>query len=144
MNKRQKILVIDDDENIIRLLEVALEGRGRRILGANNALAGFELAMSENPDLIILDVHFPVLNGLDVLARLRRTEATRRVPVLILTTDESMTSKTTAYLRRTDAYVTKPFDVADLSSEVELLLGSGAEFSELSISPDTRRNDAVE
>jgi CheY-like chemotaxis protein len=81
----KKVLVIDDDENIVRFLSVALEEGGYEPLGALNGKEGLEKIKSENPDLIILDVMMPKKTGFSLFKQLRRSEEYKDLPVIMLT-----------------------------------------------------------
>ena len=79
-----KILVIDDDKAIIELLKVNLEIQGHKIFVANDALTGIALAQQEIPDLIILDLMMPGVDGFTTCQRIRQQESTKNIPILML------------------------------------------------------------
>ncbi len=81
----KKVLVIDDDENIVRFLTVALEEGGYKPLGACNGKDGLEKIKTENPDLIILDVMMPKKTGFTLFKQLRRSDEYKDLPVIMVT-----------------------------------------------------------
>lgn len=104
-------LVIDDEPQIRRLLTISLEAGGYRVLTANNGQEGLVLAAQHRPEIILLDLGLPDLNGLEVLRRLREwTQA----PVVILTVQDAEADKIAALDSGADDYVTKPFNTGEL------------------------------
>lgn len=81
----KKVLVVDDEENIVRFLSVALEENGYDPVGANNGKEGLEKIKSEHPDLVILDVMMPKKTGFSLFKQLRRSEEHKDLPVIMLT-----------------------------------------------------------
>jgi DNA-binding response OmpR family regulator len=119
---REKILVADDDPNIAELLQVNLKNRGYRVSYAPDGLQAVETAEKETPDLIILDIMMPKLDGFSVCRRLRENEATRLIPVLVLSARDKPVDKITGLKLGADDYMTKPFDVEELMARVEAML----------------------
>jgi len=119
------VLVIDDESPIRLLCRVNLEADGFQVLEADNGLTGVEVARAELPDVIILDVMMPGLDGWQVAERLREDEATSRIPIVFLTARAEPRDR----VRGLDAggiqYVTKPFNPIDLAPLLHgLLAGS--------------------
>jgi len=85
----KRVLVVEDDRFLRRACEASLRRRGLTVLGAGDGEEGLRLARAEAPDLILLDVLMPKLTGLEVLQALRGAEATRSIPVLILSNSSS-------------------------------------------------------
>ena len=118
------ILIVDDDQEVRELVEKILTGRGHTVTLAEDGEAGLELALQKNPDLILLDVHLPRMDGFEVCRRLKVGEATRGIPVIMLTA---------AFPEREDAqkgfdagakeYIVKPFASDILVHNIERLLG---------------------
>ncbi|MBU0755348.1 MAG: response regulator, partial [Planctomycetes bacterium] len=81
----KKVLVVDDEESIVRFLSVALEENGYEPVGANNGKEGLEKIKSENPDLVILDVMMPKKTGFSLFKQLRRSDEYKDLPVIMLT-----------------------------------------------------------
>ncbi|MDB6172695.1 MAG: kdpE [Chthoniobacteraceae bacterium] len=104
-------LVIDDEVQIRRLLRVALEGAGYLVREADNGLLGLQAVAGIRPDVILLDLGLPDLDGITVLRRLREWS---QIPVLILTVRDEEEDKVAALDAGADDYVTKPFGTAEL------------------------------
>lgn len=116
-----KVLVIDDEPDVLMLCRVNLEHAGHDVLVAESGEAGLELAMAERPDLIVLDLMMPNMDGFEVLEELAGAAVTRDVPVLILTARTRMDDKVRGWRAGADAYLTKPFTPATLVTDVERL-----------------------
>ena len=114
-----RILVIDDELSIRRLLQVLLEGAGYQIIAAEDASHGLHALAMEKPDLLILDLGLPDLDGLELLRRLREWSA---VPVLVLSARPDPTDKVKALDLGADDYLTKPFDAPELLARLRALL----------------------
>jgi two-component system KDP operon response regulator KdpE len=114
-----RILVIDDEVSIRRLLRVILEGAGHDIECADDASHGLHALALQKPDLVILDLGLPDLDGLEALRRLREWS---RVPVLVLSARANSTDKVKALDLGADDYLTKPFDAPELLSRIRALL----------------------
>lgn len=104
-------LIIDDEVQIRRLLRLALESKGYAIREAENGALGLQAAVFHQPDVVILDLGLPDMDGAEVLRRLREWS---RVPVLILSVRDQEGSKLAAFDAGADDYVTKPFSTAEL------------------------------
>lgn len=114
------ILVIEDNRDLAFGLQTNLEVQGFQVSLADNGLAGLKLALDVRPDLIILDLLLPKLNGIDVLKRIRKKDT--GTPILILTAKGSEVDKVLGLRLGADDYVTKPFGLMELMARVEALL----------------------
>jgi len=110
-------LVIDDEVQIRRLLRLSLEGNGYRVFDAETAQDGIREAASRKPDVIILDLGLPDLDGLEVIRGLREWSAT---PIVILSVRESQEEKISALDAGADDYVTKPFHTEELLARLRV------------------------
>ncbi len=119
---RKRILLVDDDREIIDSLQIALEAAGYDILVARDGNQGLAMADRENPDLVILDMMMPKRSGFLVLEKLRRT---RPVPVrvIMITANEGSRHKAYAEMLGVDDYIRKPFAMDRLLESVNRLLG---------------------
>lgn len=108
---KPRVLIIDDEVQIRRLLRVALEGAGYEVRDVDTGQLGLQSAALVRPDVILLDLGLPDLDGITVLRRLREWSHT---PVVVLTVRESEEDKVTALDAGADDYVTKPFSTAEL------------------------------
>lgn len=119
-----KILIIDDESDIRQIARLGLSRVGRmEVVEAGSGFEGVELAASESPDCILLDVMMPQMDGPTTLARLRSTAATANIPVIFLTA-KAMTPEVKGLMETGAAGVlTKPFDPLTLADQVRQILG---------------------
>jgi DNA-binding response OmpR family regulator len=117
-----KALVIDDEAPIRLLCRVNLEAEGMDVLEAGDGEAGLELARAERPDVILLDVMMPVLDGWQVAERLLEDERTREIPIIFLTARAELRDRERGLEAGGIAYVTKPFNPLELAVLVEDLV----------------------
>lgn len=115
----QKILLVDDDSTLLRFLQDYLSGEGFAISAANNGPEALRLAYREHPDLVILDVMMPVMDGWEVCARLREMSDT---PIIFLTAKSSEADKLRGFQLGVDDFVTKPFSFAELTARIQAIL----------------------
>jgi diguanylate cyclase (GGDEF)-like protein len=117
-----RVLIVDDDEDIRAYLEVTLELARFQVLQAANGEQGLEIARDEQPDLVVLDVMMPGLDGLEVLRRLRADVRTNHLPVILLTARAQAQDTIEGLERGADDYVTKPFDADVLVARIHSAL----------------------
>ena len=117
-----KILIIDDDTAILELIKVNLELLGHEAITASDGVRGFALARQELPDLIILDVMMPDVDGFTVANRIRNNPSTKDIPILMLTALSMIQDKTKGFDAGVDDYLVKPFDLDELKLRVRALL----------------------
>jgi DNA-binding response OmpR family regulator len=122
-----RIIVADDVSFISRMLSAMLEKRGHETVVAENGVEAFELAVEDPPDLILLDLNMPRLDGLGVAKLLRAEPATSSVPIMVITSNWDSTTMHEAVDAGVDEYLTKPFDDKDLFDRVEKLLSRRSE-----------------
>ena len=116
--KRFRILVVEDEERILNFLRSKLKVSGYEVLTAGNGLAGLEQAQTQEPDLIVLDLIMPKMNGLDMLKELRSFSA---VPVIILTAKGADADRIKGLQLGADDYVPKPFNPEELVARIEAI-----------------------
>ncbi len=117
-----RILVIDDDPAISELVSINLEMAGYDVSQAEDGIKGQALALQLQPDLIMLDLMLPKLDGFTVCQRLRRDERTADIPVLMLTALGQTQDKVDGFNAGADDYLTKPFEVEEMLARVRALL----------------------
>lgn len=115
MNKT--ILVIEDDPAIVRLLKVALKTNDYKVITAENGINGISLFLSLRPDLILLDLGLPDMDGIEVLAQIREID---QVPVIIVSARGREKEKVEALDAGADDYITKPFNVGELMARMRV------------------------
>ncbi|GAG90070.1 unnamed protein product, partial [marine sediment metagenome] len=118
----KKILVIEDDPSALRLIEYTLQQEGYQVLTVPNGLEGLRKARREEPDLIIIDIMLPGIDGFEVCHRLRAEPQTAKLPILILSAKAREMDKATGLTVGADDYMTKPADPLEIISRVESLL----------------------
>lgn len=118
----KSILVIDDEKDILKLLQYNLEKEGYQFLSAKTGEEGFEIARAKKPDLVILDLMLPGMDGLEVCKLLRSDNATRGLPVLMLTAKSSETDQIVGLEIGASDYISKPFSVKVLLARAKNLL----------------------
>ena len=117
------ILAADDDEDILALVAFRLERSGYTVLQARDGQEAFELARSEKPDLAVLDVMMPKLDGFELTRRLRAEEATSRMPIILLTARAQDADVQAGFDAGADDYLRKPFSPQELRARVQAILG---------------------
>jgi len=122
---RQKILLIDDDPLTQRLVKHSLEHAGYETIVASNRADSMAMLESEHPDLIIMDVIMPEVKGLEAVRRIKRTEHTHQIPVIIVTanTEYYEVGRLEAFGSGASAFLTKPISVTKLLRELDRLIG---------------------
>ena len=118
----KKILVIDDDPVGTRLIEYTLKNRGYQVLTAQNGVEGLKKACNDEPDLVVLDVMLPGIDGFEVCHRLRSGDKTAQVPILILSSRVQPTDRATGLKMGADDYLTKPATPSEILNRIESLL----------------------
>ncbi len=114
-----KVLIIDDETAIRRFLRISLEAEGFDVVDADSGKAGVAMAATHLPDLVILDIGLPDMNGREVLRQLRQWSG---VPVIILTVHDAESDKVSLLDNGADDYLTKPFSVPELLARVRVAL----------------------
>ena len=118
-----KILVVDDDPNVQRLLQYTLKQEGYDVVIAADGAEGFRLWGAEAPDLILLDVMLPKLDGYQVAAKIRSEEGgSSHVPIIMLTAEREVEQKVRGLRAGADDYLIKPFHPAELLARIKSLL----------------------
>jgi len=118
---KKKILIIDDDVDMVEVIGIRLEASGYDVITATDGLKGIEMAKRENPDLILLDIKMPNMDGHTMLRNLKKYgEKTRSIPVIIMTGMREL--EDLFYLEGAVDYIPKPFDDKEFFSKIEAAL----------------------
>lgn len=117
-----QVLVVDDEENIQELIRLGLRYEGFQVESASNGPDAISAAQRLNPDLIILDLMLPGMDGLEVCRRLRANPTTQDIPILMLTAKDEVHDRVTGLDTGADDYLTKPFDFEELVARVKAIL----------------------
>ena len=118
----EKILIVDDDPDTVKFMELMLSKQGYQVVSATNGLQALEIAHSEHPDLIILDVMMPGMDGYEVARSLRRHPETAVTPILMFTAKTKVEDKIAGYETGVNIYLTKPIHPVDLQANIKSLL----------------------
>jgi DNA-binding response OmpR family regulator len=117
------VLAADDDEDILALVKFRLERSGYTVLQARDGEEALALARERRPDLAVLDIMMPKLDGLELTRRLRAEEATSRMPIILLTARAQDTDVQQGFDAGADDYIRKPFSPQELRARVQAMLG---------------------
>jgi len=139
---RRKILVVEDDPDQLEAIRGCLKEAGFAIGTACNGVDALVKTRSVSPDLIVLDLVMPQLNGLDFCKTLRENPATASIPVIMLTGMDSYFTRVAGFEAGINLFLTKPYQPDELISKVEELLKYGAAGSQTSEKPKSKRSDS--
>lgn len=116
------VLVVDDDSDIRELVSFKLEQMGHKVIAEKDGEGGLAAALSEKPDLVLLDVMMPKLTGIEVCQRMRDDEATAGIPVILITAKAQEVDVERGFAAGADDYIVKPFSPRELATRVEAVL----------------------
>jgi two-component system response regulator MtrA len=122
MSDQARVLVADDDEDILALVKAVLERAGHEVITVHDGAQALESVQAKSPDLVVLDISMPELDGLEVLRRVRADAVTRDLPVILLTAQAQEVDVERGYATGASAYVKKPFSPRELAERVDALL----------------------
>jgi DNA-binding response OmpR family regulator len=118
-SKKESVIVADDDPRLLRLVQFNLQQAGYRVLTAADGNRALRLVESENPDLVLLDIRMPLMDGLEVCRRVRNFST---VPIIMITARDSEEDKVAGLDAGADDYLTKPFGAPELMARVRAVL----------------------
>jgi CheY-like chemotaxis protein/MinD-like ATPase involved in chromosome partitioning or flagellar assembly len=121
----QKILIVDDDLETLRLVGLMLQRQGYEIVAANNGTQAMGMARTEKPSLIVLDIMMPDIDGYEVTKQLRADPDTSNIPIILFTAKSQVDDKVEGYEAGADDYLTKPVHPAELVAKIKGLLSRG-------------------
>lgn len=131
-----KILVVDDEDHIVELIKFNLETNGYEVISAFNGEDAIEKAIDEKPDLIILDLMLPKIDGVEVCKRIKSNIETSNISIIMLTAKSEESDKIVGLETGADDYITKPFSVKELIARVNAVLRRSPSYK-------TQKNDAI-
>ena len=120
---QRKILLVDDSETILMMERMILQQECYEVLMARDGKEGIAKAVELKPDLILMDIVMPKMNGFEAVKWLRQQEETKSVPIIMVTTQAEMESMEASYVSGCSDYVVKPIDRLELLTKVKNLLG---------------------
>ncbi len=121
---KKKVLIVDDESHIVELVRVCLEDTDYDIIEAYDGQEALDKARSEKPDLILLDIMLPKMDGYEVCKNLKTDDSTKSIPVVMLTAKGQEVDKVKGFQSGADSYMTKPFSPLRLLTELEEKLSS--------------------
>jgi len=122
---QKKILIVEDEESLLKLESILLTTKGYLVQGATTGLAALEAVTAEAPDLILLDIMLPELDGFEVCSRIRNNPETAAIPIVLLTAKKTPEDIARGRAVGADEYITKPFKSALVMETIERLLKRG-------------------
>ncbi len=121
---QKRILCIEDEPEMIDLIRLILGRRGFEVSGATGGKAGLEAVRADHPDLVLLDLMMPDMDGWEVYQQMKADESTRHIPVIVVTAKAQSIDKVLGlHIAKVDDYIAKPFSPQELLSSVEKTLG---------------------
>jgi len=122
MMAEKKVLVVDDEIHIVHVVAIKLRNNGYEVITAANGDEAFELVCEEKPDIIVTDFQMPVMTGLELVEKLRRSEATKDIPVIMLTARDFAIEDEQKQDLQISEFVSKPFSPKDLLRSIQDIL----------------------
>ena len=123
---KKKILIVDDEPDILRLTSLRLRKLGYDVLTAVDGKEALDAIRNENPDLVLLDLLIPFMNGAEVCEQVKNDKTLKHIPIILFTAhSDTMTAEKAKKLGAED-YIIKPFDPEELTDKVEEILAQGA------------------
>ena len=120
---KAKVLIVDDEPFNIEVLEQALDGTDYQVVSAANGQEAWEKIQSEQPDLILLDLMMPIMDGFAVLAKVKENSMLRDIPIIIVSAEHDSKSVVKGIKQGAEDYLTKPVDTAQFLKKVKEFLG---------------------
>lgn len=131
MANRKTILVVDDEQDLLDLIEYNLKKEGFDVLKAEDGLEGIEVAREHNPNLVLLDIMMPKMDGLEVVERMRDDKKLKRIPIIFLTARGDEKTEVEGLNKGGDDYITKPISTTKLISRIKAVLRRSEETQEM-------------
>ena len=128
---KEKILIVEDEKDIIKMLEYNLEKEGFKVIDARDGEDALDLAVRQHPDLILLDLMLPGMDGLEVCKALKKEVKTGSIPIIMLTAKSQESDKVVGLELGADDYITKPFSPRELIARIKAVLRRATEKEKL-------------
>jgi two-component system, OmpR family, response regulator VicR len=123
METKRRLLYIEDEQEMIELVRLILARRGFEVIGANGGRQGLEAVRTLLPDLVLLDLMMPDMDGWDVYQQMKADEATQNIPVIVVTAKAQSIDKVLGlHIAKVDDYISKPFSPQELVESIEKVL----------------------
>jgi len=123
-DERKIVLYVEDEPEMIDLVRLILSRKGFNVIGAHGGIEGLSMIQQQNPDLVLLDLMMPDMDGWEVYQHIKSGENTRHIPVIVITAKAQSIDKVLGLkIARVDDYISKPFSPSDLVASVQRVLG---------------------
>jgi two-component system, OmpR family, response regulator VicR len=123
MESKRRVVYIEDEQEMIDLVRLILNRKGYKIIGANGGREGLETVRKELPDLVLLDLMMPDMDGWDVYQQMKAEDKTKNIPVIVVTAKAQSIDKVLGlHIAKVDDYISKPFSPQELVDSVEKVL----------------------
>jgi len=119
---KNRIMIVEDEESLLKLESILLSAKGYSVTGVRDGESALEEIRSHKPDLVLLDIMLPLLDGFEVCRRIRENPETSTIPVIMLTARKDSQDRCRGLEAGADAYITKPFKSAEVIETIESLL----------------------
>jgi len=120
---KKRIVCIEDDEDMVDLIRLILTRRGFEVFGANRGVSGLEIIRKEKPDLVLLDLMMPEMDGWEVYQQIKSDETIQNIPVIVVTAKaQSIDRVLGLHIAKVDDYISKPFSPQELLDSIESIL----------------------
>ena len=123
----KKILAVDDERHIVRLVQINLQKAGYEVVTATNGIEALDLVAQVKPDLVVMDVMMPEMDGLEALEKMKADPEMAKIPVIMLTAKAQDADVFSGWQKGADLYLTKPFNPAELLNFVKRIFSSQTE-----------------
>lgn len=125
MQTSKRVVYVEDEQEMIELVRLILSRKGCEVIGANGGREGLEIIGREQPDLVLLDLMMPDMDGWDVYQQMKADEGMRSIPVIVVTAKAQSIDKVLGlHIAKVDDYISKPFSPQELMESVERVLAA--------------------